>query len=148
MPFTLTDTLFVAFAAVDLIAVGIIGFVAMKLLETAKKGQQTVEPALNEAKAVADVGKAIADRVREDGTATARRVKVVLDRVKHRVEHTKRVVQELKPGGQETGQALQIAGEKSRQAVHTARSVGDIAQRLGRLRTAAHAAADAARDTH
>ena len=146
MSFTPVDTVFMALAAVEIIAVGAMLYVGLKLVETAKKGQQTVEPALNEAKAVAELGKAIAEHARKDGEKTARRVKLVFDRVRHRVEHTKRVVKELKPGGQETALALRTAHEKGQQVARTARSLGGLAQSLGRVGSAARAAADAARE--
>src|SRR2546426_7793010 len=59
MPPTMMDKLFVAMAAIEMIAVGALIYAALKLLETAKKGQQRVQPAVNEAKAVAALGKAI-----------------------------------------------------------------------------------------
>jgi len=136
------DIFFVVLATLDIIFVALLAFIGLHMLETAKRGQQQVEPALREAKSVADRGKAMAKHAQEDGLATAARVKAVVQKVKQRVETTKRIAGELKPHGQETSQAVQQSREE---LARKAESAKDLGRRLGRLKAAAQAAAEAAR---
>jgi hypothetical protein len=136
------DYFFVAMALLDVVFVGVMGFVAMKMLETARRGQRKVEPALREARALAGLGKAMAERGKKDGLEVIARVKTVAARVKQRVETTKHIVQELKPAARQTGLAVREHGET---LARTAATVGDIARRLGRVKSAADAATSAAR---
>lgn len=143
---TLFDILFVSLAGLELVAVGVLAYVGLQVLQTMKKAQKTVEPTLSEAKAVAQVGAAMANHARANGEVVAKRVKLVADRVRHRVEHTKRVVKELKPQGEQASHAIQAVGDRTREAVQTARTLGDLAQRIRRVKAAAQAAADAAQN--
>src|SRR5262245_41854067 len=127
MPLTLADTFFVTLAIIEVLAVAVMIGVGASIMETAKRAQRTAEPAVREVKAVTTAAQQMAEHARVDGTATARRVKVVVDRVRRRVEHTKRVVKELKPRGEEAARALEVARDRGQEAVRTARSLTDIA---------------------
>lgn len=143
---TVFDIVFVVLAGLELLAVGGLAYAGLQAVQTMKKAQRTVEPTLSEAKAVAQVGAAMANHARASGEDVAKRVKLVADRVRHRVEHTTRVVKELKPQREQATQAIQVAGDKTREAVQTARTLGDLAQRIRRVKSAAQAAADAAQN--
>ncbi len=136
------DRVFVAFAALQLVSVGLIAWVGFRMLETIKRAQARVQPAMREVRALAGTGKALAEHAKRDGTSTITRVHGLLDRLHARVAHTRRVLEALKPAGKETFTALRsTAGD----VAGTAERIGDVAQRLSRLKTAAEAAAQAAR---
>jgi hypothetical protein len=139
---TLLDGFFVGMAALQVIAVGVMGFVAARCVETAKSGQSQVQPALQEVKALAETGKAFANHARADGMTAMNRVKSVTERVKQRVETTKRIAGELKPHTQTTITQVRTT---TADLVHTAQQVSSLTQRLSRLKSAAEAAAQAAR---
>jgi hypothetical protein len=137
------DTLFLALAILDAVLVAAMVLAGLMIMEAVKKGQRSAQPAVQEAKALADIGKALANRAKTDGTAMTTRVKAVAGRVKQRVETTRRIAGELKPHGQSAAAAVrETGGDLARKA----RGARDLAQRLGRLKSAADAAVDAARN--
>ena len=135
------DSFFVAMAVVDLIALAAMGYIGMQYLGSAKRGQKQLQPALNEAKSLAERGKLLATHAREKGGATAAHVKEVAGKVKQRAETTARIAKELKPVTIETAEALR---DGQKELAHHAESAHDWATRLNRLRIAAGAAARAA----
>jgi hypothetical protein len=137
------DTFFVVIAAIDLIAVGVMAAYAVRMLQTAREAQRRAEPAIRGARAVADIGQSLATRVSTDGRHVAERVTGVAERVKRRVQTTRRIAAELKPGGSEAADAVRQA---STDIAGRARSMTEMAQRLQRLKTATQAAARAARN--
>ena len=139
---TAWDRVFLALAIVDVISVVALGYAAMLLLDTGKRVQRQVTPAMNEAKALAAMGQAMVNHARADAHVVTKRVSLVAVRVKHRVAHTRRIVDELKPEGARAISSLQTS---SQEAAHHARTLGDVARRVARLKTAAEAAAQAAR---
>src|SRR5689334_21344204 len=88
---TVWDIAFLTVAILEVVFVGIMGYVAAKMLETAKRGRQKVQPALREAKALADTGMAIAAHAREDGQFAVNRVKGVSDKIRQRVHATRHI---------------------------------------------------------
>ncbi|HTE16912.1 MAG TPA: hypothetical protein VK689_00855 [Armatimonadota bacterium] len=144
------DTFILAMALTQVIFVGLLVWMALHMLDTLKQGQKRVQPAVDEAKAVAEMGKAVATHAREEGAAVVLRVKAVAEKVKQRVATTRRIVGELKPAARETASEVGEKREELAQAAHAvsekARTVRDIAQRLGRVKSAAESAAGAARN--
>lgn len=136
---TTADTVFVVMAIVDGIALAIMVYIAVRLLETGKKVQRRAGPAIQEARSIAGTGKALADQVRGDGEAMNRRVREVAGRVRRRLENTRHIVSELRPGGRETPAGAVVG------AARNARALGDMTRRLGRIKSAADAAAAASK---
>jgi hypothetical protein len=136
------DTFFVVMALLDVVFVGALAFVGLKMLDSVKRGQKQAQPAIDEAKALAELGKALANHAKEDGQLVVGRVKGVAGKVKERLETTRRVVGELKPAAQETSTQLQAQRADLSRKV---RVIGDLALRAGRVKAAAEAARDASR---
>jgi hypothetical protein len=135
---TATDIAFVALAAIQLISIGFLAWVAIGMLERVKKGGEQVSPAIREAKALADTGKSIALHAREDGQIVLGRVKGLVATVKRRAATVKHIVTDMKAPAAETTHAVRITTADVRKKVETA---SDLAARLKRIRTAAEAAA-------
>jgi methyl-accepting chemotaxis protein len=144
------DVFFLVMAAIDLVALVLLTLVGMRMIATARQGQQRAAPAIREVRALAETGKALASHARKDGQIVLERVKAVSGKVKERVETTKRIASELRPSAKEAASNVQEtaarAREKGERVQGTARSLGDMARRVGRIRSAAEAAADAARN--
>ncbi|HEU4754374.1 MAG TPA: hypothetical protein VFU47_14800, partial [Armatimonadota bacterium] len=79
---------------------------------------------------------------KDEGLAVAARVQGVAGKVKQRVATTRRIAMELKPGGVGAGEAVK---DTRAELAGRARKLGDMAQRLSRVKAAAEAAASAAR---
>ena len=139
---TAMDSVFVGLAAIQLIAVGWMAWVAMQMLETARKGQRQVQPAVREVKALVGTGKALAEHARKDGQVVVGRVKAVVGKVRERLETTRRIALEIRPSVRETASELQSTRED---LARTASTVGDVAQRLSRVGAAARSATRATR---
>src|SRR3569833_2303493 len=131
------DTFFVVMAIVDVIAVAGMVYVAARMLDTLKQGQQQAEPAIREAKAVAEMGKALAIHARDNGTAVAGRIKNVATKVQRRFQTTRQIVTELAPPTREAAEAARAAQKSVKE---TATSIAEIARGMGRIRAAAEAA--------
>lgn len=135
------DIAFLSLAALQLIAMGLLAAYGVAMLGTMKKAQRRAQPAINEARALAQMGLAMATHTRDESLSMAARVKGVVTKVRARVETTKRIVGELKPHGRETA----LAARETRAAVaRRARQARDVGFRLLRLKNAAEAAAKAA----
>ena len=141
------DTFFVVMAIMDVVFIAGMVWAASRMLETTKTGMAKVEPALREAKALSETGKALATHVREDGQAMVTRVSTVAQAVKRRVATTRQIIGEIKPRAAETAIAVRDAAATARETrddlAQKARTVGDLATRLSRLKNAAQAAARA-----
>jgi len=135
------DTAFVVMAILQFLAVAGIGFVVGGMLATTRKAQRRAQPAINEARAVSQIGLALTTHARDEGQAMAARVTAVQKKVRSRFETTRRIIGELKPHAVETATAAQ---ETSQVMVRKARTLRDLGQRVSRLRNAAQAAMDAA----
>ena len=101
-----------------------------------------VDIALDPLEGTTLTAKAMANHAYVDGHVVAKRVTLVAARVKHRVEHTRRLVEELKPQGKEAVTTLQVRGKDM---VETAQTLGDLSRRMARIKSAADAAARAGR---
>ncbi|MFN3650174.1 MAG: hypothetical protein ACK47B_11395 [Armatimonadota bacterium] len=123
----------------SLIAMGVAGWL---MLQTFKRARRQVTPAVKEGQALAELGKAMAISAAREGTAMAGRVKGVTQKVKQRVETTRRIAAELKPQGSQAAEAI---GEQKVDLSRKARTIGDLAKRLGRVKSAADRAVEAAR---
>jgi hypothetical protein len=141
---TLVDTIFVVLAALQVIAIGVMIWVGLAMMDTAKKGQKAMQPTLDEVKAVTEAGTTIATHAKEKGMAALNRVKAVAGVVKKRIGTTVRVAKELKPGAEEAATGIQQHRES---ALGTAQKVGEIARGLGRVRAAAEAASRARQES-
>lgn len=141
---TAWDRVFLALVVIDVISVVALAYGAMLLLDTGKRVQRQATPAVNEAKALAAMGQAMVNHARADAHVVSKRVGLVAVRVKHRVEHTRRLVQELKPESEKAIASLQTSGKE---AAHHARTLSDVARRVARLKTATEAAVQAAQTT-
>ncbi|MCC2669951.1 MAG: hypothetical protein K0Q72_2422, partial [Armatimonadetes bacterium] len=91
-----------------------------------------------------ETGKALAFHIRDDGKEMAQRVTTVAQIVKRRVATTRQIISEIKPRSAETAEAVRDAASSVRETSadlgNRARTVGDLAQRLSRVKTAAQAA--------
>lgn len=140
---TLIDTIVLVMAVLQVIAVGLMVYAGVQMLETGKRGQQMLNPALLEVKALAETGKALAEHAKTDGTRIAGRVKEVAGRVRRRVETTRKLLRELKPQAQAATTEVQRTRQDVASTTHTLR---DLAVRAGRVRNAVRAATTAARN--
>jgi hypothetical protein len=136
------DWVFVAFAAFDVLFVVGMVVAAMQMLKTTQKGMEKAGPAIRELNALRESGTAMANHLKTDGLASAKRIKAVAEAVKRRVATTRRILGEIRPHAQET--SLRVR-ETSADLSQQARSANDMVQRLSRLRSAAVAASQAAR---
>jgi methyl-accepting chemotaxis protein len=138
------DTFFVVMAILDVVFIAGMVWTAIRMLETAKSGATKVEPAIREVKALTETGKALAFHIRDDGKEMAQRVTTVAQIVKRRVATTRQIISEIKPRSAETAEAVRDAASSVRETSadlgNRARTVGDLAQRLSRVKTAAQAA--------
>ena len=138
------DTFFVVMAILDVVFIAGMVWAASRMLETTKTGITKMEPALREAKALSETGKALAAHVKEDGQAMVTRVSTVAQAVKRRVATTRQIIGEIKPRAEETASAVRDAAANVRETreelAQKARTVGDLATRLGRVKNAAQAA--------
>lgn len=139
---TLLDRWFLGLLILDGICLIAMGIAAVWMLETLKRAQARTEPAIREVKALADTGKAMVEHAKRDGQSTVTRVTGLVERVKGRVNHTRALINELKPQGKETAEHVR---DTAVNVADTAYKLNDVAQRLSRLKTAAQAAAQAAR---
>jgi methyl-accepting chemotaxis protein len=139
---TLLDRWFLGLMIVDGLCLIGMAVAAMRMLETLKRAQARTQPAIREVKALADTGKALVAHAKQDGQATVTRVTTLVERVKARVNHTRNLIQELKPHTRETVDTVRNAAVD---VADKAQKINDVAQRLSRLKTAAQAAAQAAR---
>lgn len=140
---TAMDGFFVGMAILDLVFIAGMVVAAMKLLQTTRKGAEKAAPALRELKALQETGTAMANHLSTDGRSSMLRIKTVAEAVKRRVANTQRILRELRPHAEETSLRVRETSADLSQKAH---AVGDMAQRLSRLRTAAVAARQAARD--
>jgi hypothetical protein len=139
---TFWDWCFVVLATVQFSFVAWLCWILTTVLGTMKKGQRKVQPALNRARSLQQVGMAMATHARDDGQAMVTRVRAVTAKVQARVETTKRIFGELKPRGQETAAA---ADETRQEVVRRLGVLQDLGRRVSRLQRATEAAARAAR---
>lgn len=139
---TMIDWVFVVVAVIDVLCV--IGMVvaASLMWKTTQKGMEQAGPALRELNALRESGTAMANHLKTDGLASAKRIKVVAEAVKRRVATTRRILSEIRPHAQET--SLRVR-ETSADLSQKAQSANDMVQRLSRLKSAAVAASQAAR---
>jgi hypothetical protein len=140
---TLIDTIVVVLAILQVIAVALMAFVGVQMLETARRGQQMLSPALLEVKALTETGKAVAEHAREDGLHIAGRIKNVAAKVRQRWETTRKIIRELKPQAQATTTEVQ---RTQQDVATTTATLRDLAERAGRVRNAVSAASAAARN--
>lgn len=144
------DTFFITMAGLDGIAIALMALFGIRMLENAREGVAKADPALREVKALAEAGKALATHAQKDGLVIAQRVKSLAGTVKRRVNTTKQILGELKPRSAETAATVREAAanvrETSTDLANKARKVNDLAQRLGRVRSAAEAAVRAGRE--
>ena len=136
---TVFDIILVAFAALDVVFVIAMVVAVLRFRATAVEGEKQVRPAVREAKALADLGKALAIHAKEEATAVASRVSAVAGRVRRRYETTRHIIQEIRPQAKDAVNTVQSAGRK-------AQAMGDLAQRLKRVKTAAEAASKVRRE--
>jgi methyl-accepting chemotaxis protein len=155
MPTTL-DYVFIGLAVFDLIFLVAMGIIGLQLMEKAKRGQESMQPALEKSSSLVDRGKTLALEVKNDAERVIAQVTDVAGKVKRRYETTKRIAMELKPAGEETVSAVQQTAAQVKETVTTVRetredlsrkasTLSDMARRLGRVKSAAEAAAEAAR---
>lgn len=144
------DTFFIAMAVFDVIFIAAMVFAGIKMLETTREGIARLDPALREIKAITETGKTLATHAKKDGLAVTQRVKTLVEVVKRRVHTTRQIIDELKPRSAETAATVRETAsalrETSADLANKARTVNDLAQRLGRVRSAAEAAVRAGRD--
>jgi len=139
---TTMDWFFVAFAAFDVLFV--IGMVvaASLMWKTTQGGLEKAGPALRELNALRETGAAMANHLKTDGLAAAKRIQAVVGAVKRRVATTRRILREIRPHAAET--SLRVR-ETSADLAQQAQSANDMMQRLSRLKSAVAAAGQAAR---
>jgi uncharacterized coiled-coil protein SlyX len=144
------DTFFITMASLDVIAIAGMALAGVRMLEKTREGLAKADPALREVKSLAEAGKALATHAQKDGLVIAGRVKSLAGVVKRRVNTTKQIFGELKPRSAETAETVREAAatvrETSTELANKARKVNDLAQRLGRVRSAAEAAVRAGRE--
>jgi hypothetical protein len=138
------DVAFVVLAVLDMLFIVWMGLTAYQMLQTAQRGSRQSQPLLKEAKALADRGTAMVTQARDQGMGAVHRVQSIAAKVRQRVETTRRIIGELKPAAQETVTAVR---DQREDLVKKTRAVGDMTQRLARVRAAAQAAVAAARDS-
>lgn len=142
---TLLDRWFLGLLILDGLCLIAMGVAAVWMLETLKRAQARTEPAIREVKALADTGKAMVEHAKQDGQSTVTRVKGLVGRIKGRVDHTRALIDELKPQSRETLEHVRHVRDTAADVAEKAQKLNDVAQRLSRLKTAAQAAAQAAR---
>jgi len=144
------DTFFVTMAILDVIAIAGMAFAGIRMMEKAREGLTKIDPALREIKALSETGQALAAHVKKDGLVMTHRVKTLVEVVKRRVNTTKQIIGDLKPRTAETVATVRETAaavrETSADLANKARTVNDLAQRLGRVRSAAEAAVRVGRD--
>jgi hypothetical protein len=145
------DTFFVTMAILDVIAIAGMALAGIRMMEKAREGLAKVDPALREVKALTETGQALAAHAKKDGLVISKRVMTLVEVVKRRVNTTRQIISELKPQGVETATTVRETAEAVRATsadlANKARTVNDLAQRLGRVRSAAEAAVRAGRDS-
>ena len=139
---TLFDRLFLAMAIIDVLALIAMGWIGLRMLETLKRAQREANPALREGKALAVLARTVLTEARESATTVTSRVKALAEKVKHRVATTRRIAGEIVPHGRESAS---MARETGADLAGKARTMGDLGRRLARVKSAAEAAASAAR---
>jgi len=142
---TAFDGFFVGMAVVDLCAVGALAYVGLQMKNRMMGTVQSAQPAIADVKLLVDRGKTMATTAKEQGTVVIDRVKAVLGKVKDRVETTRRIAGELKPARETATLARETGADVLEKTRATAGRVNDFAQRLRRVKSAAEAAARAAR---
>lgn len=144
------DTFFVTMAILDVIAIAGMALAGIRMMEKAREGLAKIDPALREVKALTETGQALAAHAKKDGLIITQRVKTLVAVVKRRVNTTKQIIGELRPRSAETAATVRETAAavraSSAELANKARTVNDLAQRLGRVRTAAEAAIRAGRD--
>jgi methyl-accepting chemotaxis protein len=144
------DTFFVVMAILDVIFIAGMALAGIRMLEKTREGIAKLDPALREIRALSETGQALAIHVKKDGFVMTQRVKTLVEVVKRRVHTTRQIIDELKPRSAETAATVRETAaavrETSAELANKARTVNDLAQRLGRVRTAAEAAVRAGRD--
>lgn len=137
------DTFFVVMAIIEVICIAAMGYVASMMMQTARKGQRRVQPLVREALGLQQLGQAMVSQAKSQGGAVVTRVKTVAALVKRRVDTTRRIAGEvLPPARQAATEAKEVQVDLSRKA----QVLGDMARRLGRVKTAAESAVAAARE--
>jgi phosphoserine phosphatase len=139
---TIGDTFLVVMALIQFIAVAGMAWVGLRVMDTAKRGGRVVAPAAEKARALAEIGQSLSNKVRGDGLKVAARVLTVSERVAARVERARKAVADIRPVATETVAAVRETGQD---VATKAAAVSGFAQRLSRLSKAAAAAREAAR---
>ncbi len=140
---TAWDTFFVVMAIIEVVCVAAMGYVASMMMQTARKGQRRVQPLMREVQGLQQLGQAMANQTKTQGSAVVSRVKAVTSLVKRRVETTRKIAGEVMPPAQQAAaEVKEVQVDLSRKA----QVLGDMARRLGRVKHAAESAVASARE--
>jgi hypothetical protein len=96
MPF---NEIFVALAILDLLAVAVLAAIAVRLAHSGRATISRLDPAAQHIRRTAGAARLLAARARSVGLDASREVRALIDLLRHRVDTTRHLIRELKPGG-------------------------------------------------
>lgn len=139
---TTMDGVFVALAALDLLALAVLVSTALAIAATARRGRDKAQPAIQRSAGLVRSGAQVVEHARSSSERINGCVRGVTTAVRRRVETTRKIAASLGPAASETAGAVRESGAD---IVGKAVSAGTFLRRAQRLRAAAEAASAAAR---
>ena len=139
------DTFFIAVAIVDLVLLAVMAGVALQMVDEAKRGKERIRPLVREVRGLAEIGGQFNEVTLGRARRVVRRLQEAGGEVREGLDRTRRLAGEIRPAARIASNGARAAAEPAAGVMETARKASSLARRLGRVKKAAAAAAEAVR---